>query len=69
MARDVSQVWNFCNETQLRSFRRYCNRPKVWLSGFDLQKMTNGFSKCEGVLIGSATMLARNASNRLLPMI
>lgn len=55
MARDVNQVWNFCNETQFRSLKRYCNRPKVWLSGFDLQRLTNGFSKCEGVSIGSAT--------------
>lgn len=55
MARDVNQVWNFCNETQFRSLKRYCNRPKVWLSGFDLQKLTNGFSKCEGVSIGSTT--------------
>lgn len=55
MARDVNMVWNFCNETQYRSLKRYCKRPKVWLSGFDLQKLTNGFSKCDGVLIGSAT--------------
>ena len=55
MARDVNQVWNFCNETQFRSLKRYFNRPKVWLTGFDLQKLTNGFSKCEGVSIGSAT--------------
>ena len=55
MARDVNQVWNFCNETQFRSLKRYCNKPNTWLSGFDLQKFTNGFSKCEGVTIGSAT--------------
>ncbi len=55
MARDVNQVWNFCNETQYRSLKRYCNKPKVWLSGFDLQKLTNGYSKCEGVTIGSST--------------
>jgi IS605 OrfB family transposase len=55
MARDVNQVWNFCNETQFRSLKRYCNRPQVWLSGFDLQRLTNGFSKCEGVAIGSTT--------------
>jgi IS605 OrfB family transposase len=55
MARDVNQVWNFCNETQYRSLKRYCNKPNVWLSGFDLQKLTNGYSKCEGVSIGSAT--------------
>jgi IS605 OrfB family transposase len=55
MARDVNTVWNFCNETQYLSLKRYCNRQKVWLSGFDFQKLTNGFSKCEGVSIGSAT--------------
>ncbi|MBN3785435.1 transposase [Burkholderia sp. Ac-20353] len=56
MARDVNQVWNFCNETQYRSLKRYCNRPKVWLSGFDLQKLTNGFVKCDGVVVGSPTV-------------
>lgn len=55
MARDVDMVWNYCNETQYRSRKRYCNRPKVWLSGFDLQKLTAGFSKCEGVAIDSRT--------------
>jgi putative transposase len=56
MARDVNTVWNFCNETQYRSLKRYCNRPKVWLSGFDLQKLTNGFVKCDGVAVGSQTV-------------
>ncbi|MEX3555594.1 MAG: hypothetical protein VB131_02855 [Burkholderia gladioli] len=37
MARDVNTVWNFCNETPFRSLKRYCNRPKVWLSGYDLK--------------------------------
>lgn len=58
MARDVNTVWNYCNETQYRSIKRYCNRPKVWLSGFDLQRLTNGFSKCEGITIGSSTQQA-----------
>jgi len=53
MARDVNTVWNFCNETQYRSLKRYCNRPKVWLSGFDLQKLTAGFVKCDGITVGS----------------
>jgi hypothetical protein len=48
MARDVNAVWNFCNETQYRSLKRYCNRPKTWLSGYDLQKLTTGFVKCDG---------------------
>lgn len=54
MARDVNTVWNFANETQYRSLKRYCNRPKVWLSGFDLQKLTNGFVKCDDVVVTSS---------------
>lgn len=56
MACDVNTVWNYCNETQYRSLKRYCNRPKVWLSGFDLQKITAGFVKCDGVTVGSTTV-------------
>ncbi len=52
MATQVNQVWNFCNETSSRSIRE----RSTWLSGFDLQKYTNGFSKCDGVLIGSKTI-------------
>jgi len=52
MAREVNQVWNFCNETSIRSITE---RHK-WLSGFDLQKYTAGYSKCDGVKIGSATV-------------
>lgn len=51
MARQVNTVWNFCNETSSRAVRE---RHK-FLSGFDLQKLTDGFSKCDGVTIGSAT--------------
>ena len=52
MAREVNQVWNFCNETSHRAIRE----RRQWLSGYDLQKLTNGFSKCDGVLIGSPTV-------------
>ncbi len=52
MAREVNQVFNFCNETSFRAIRE----RHQWLSGYDLQKLTNGFSKCEGVLIGSPTV-------------
>ena len=52
MAREVNQVWNFCNETSHRAIRERCQ----FLSGYDLQKLTNGFSKCEGILIGSPTV-------------
>lgn len=52
MARDVNTVFNFCNET---SYRATTERRR-WLSGYDLQRLTAGFSKCEGVSIGSATV-------------
>ena len=51
MAREVNTVWNFCNETSAKAVRE---RHK-FLSGYDLQKLTDGFSKCDGVVIGSAT--------------
>jgi len=51
MAREVNTVWNFCNETSAKAVRE---RQK-FLSGYDLQKLTDGFSKCDGVAIGSAT--------------
>lgn len=51
MAREVNTVWNFCNETSARAVRE----KGKFLSGFDLQKLTDGFSKCDGVKIGSAT--------------
>ena len=52
MACEVNQVWNFCNETSHRVIRE----RRQWLSGYDLQKLTNGFSKCEGIHIGSPTV-------------
>ncbi len=51
LAREVNTVWNFCNETSARAVRE----KGKFLSGFDLQKLTDGFSKCDGVTIGSAT--------------
>ena len=51
MAREVNTVWNFCNETSSKAVREH----HKFLSGFDLQKLTDGFSKCDGIAIGSAT--------------
>ena len=51
MAREVNTVWNFCNETSHRAIRERCK----WLSAYDLQKLTAGYSKCDGVQIGSPT--------------
>ena len=52
MAREVNQVFNFCNETSMRAI----GERHQWLSGYDLQKLTAGFSKCEGVAVGSGTV-------------
>lgn len=52
MAREVNIVWNFLNETSSRAIRE----RSIFLSSFELQKYTNGFSKCDGVLIGSQTI-------------
>lgn len=58
MARDVNTVWNFCNETQYRAIRNYCVKPvgSKWLSAYDLQKLTSGFVKCDGVTAGATTI-------------
>jgi IS605 OrfB family transposase len=52
MAREVNFVWNYCNETSWRAIRE----RRAFFSGFDLQKLTAGYSKCEGVRVGSATV-------------
>ncbi len=52
MAREVNTVWNFANETCQKATR---DRGK-WLSAYDLQKLTAGYTKCDGVLIGSGTI-------------
>ena len=52
MARDVNQVFNFANETSSRAIRE---RGK-WLSAYDLQKLTAGYSRCDGVTVGSGTV-------------
>jgi putative transposase len=52
MAREVNLVWNFANETSSRAIRE----RHEWLSGFDLQKLTAGYVKEEGVLVGSSTV-------------
>ena len=52
MAREVNRVWNYCNETSHRAI----SERQQWLSGYDLQKLTAGFSKCDGVTVGSGTV-------------
>jgi len=52
LAREVNQVWNCVNALSMRSIRE---RQK-WLSGYDSEKYTAGFSKCDGVTVGRQTV-------------
>jgi len=52
MAREVNTVFNFCNETSERAIRE----KQKFLTGFDLQKLISGYTKCDGVEIGSGTI-------------
>jgi putative transposase len=52
MARQVNTVWNFLNETSQKAIRdRY-----EFLSGYDLQKLCAGYTKCDGVILRSGTV-------------
>jgi putative transposase len=53
LAFDVNQVWNYCNELSFKVFER----ERRFMSGFDLQKYTNGVTK-EGLSLHSATVQA-----------
>lgn len=55
MAREVNHVWNHINATSAKAARPFHGKPK-FLSGYDLQKLTAGYSKCDGVTVGSGTV-------------
>ena len=55
MAREVNQVWNHINEVSAKAARPFNGKPQ-YLSGYDLQKCTAGYSKCDGVSVGSGTV-------------
>ena len=55
MAREVNQVWNHVNEVSAKAARPFHGKPK-FLSGYDLQKCTAGYSKCDDVSVGSGTV-------------
>lgn len=42
---EVNQVWNWANETSERAIRRFSGKP-VWLSGFDLNNLSSGATRC-----------------------
>lgn len=52
MSRQVNFVWNYLNE--LSHYAITLNHE--WISGYDLQKQTTGYSKCEGVILHSTTI-------------
>lgn len=49
LAREVNQVFNFCNEVSMKASNPYNGKPK-WLSGYDLQKLVAGATKGEDAL-------------------
>ena len=55
MAREVNQVWNHINEVSAKAARPFHGKSK-YLSGYDLQKCTAGYSKCDDVSVGSGTV-------------
>jgi putative transposase len=42
---EVNQVWNWCNEIGAKAARPYVGKGK-WLSGFDLNNLSAGATKC-----------------------
>ncbi|MDD2729894.1 transposase [Malikia sp.] len=55
MAREVNQVWNHINAVSAKAARPFSGQPR-YLSGYDLQKLTAGFSQCEDISVGSGTV-------------
>lgn len=49
----VNTVWNFCNQTQKHALRW----DKKWPSGFDLAKLTAGYSKLSAISSASMQMV------------
>jgi len=56
---EVNQTWNWCNEVSYKAARPYSG-PARWLSGFDLDKLSTGATKCFGH-IGADTIQKVNA--------
>lgn len=54
MAGQVNTVWNFVNETSWRAIRE----RRQFMTGYDLQKYTAGYTKCEGVVLRAGTVEA-----------
>jgi putative transposase len=54
MARDVNTTWNFVNETSEKAI----TRDGRFLSAYAMQKLTAGYTKCDGVTAHAGTVAA-----------
>jgi putative transposase len=52
MARDVNTTWNYCNEISMKAIQE----RNQYLSGYDLNNLTAGYTHCDGVEIGAGTI-------------
>jgi len=60
MARSVNFVWNFCNETAFEALRK----NSIWLSGYDLQKLTKGSAKELGLNSATVQMVGQEQAQK-----
>ena len=64
-AREVNQVWNFCNATSFKAAYGRYGGSKRWLSGFDMSKLVAGVGDCfEKIGIDVAQSVAAEHANR-----
>jgi IS605 OrfB family transposase len=52
MAKEINIVWNFINSTSLKAWQDNHH----WISAYDLQKLTSGYSSLDEVKIGAASV-------------
>ena len=63
MAKEVNFVWNYVNDLSSRNVRRF-NGKAVWLSGYDIQKYTAGFTKFAEINAGTIDAIAAEYATR-----
>lgn len=64
-AREVNQVWNFCNATSFKAAYGRYGGSKRWLSGFDMNKLLAGVGDCfEKIGIDVAQAVAAEHATR-----
>ena len=63
MAREVNFVWNYINDLSSRNVRRF-NGKAIWLSGYDIQKYTAGFTHFAEINAGTIDCIAVEYATR-----